>query len=108
MSAENITLFFEKAEGSEELQEKINDIAEMEQEPQIEALSQLSVEEGLPFTVEEFHNNVPPFSELNDEQLESVAGGRSNKQLAWDFLRFIGNVYKSRGRGRGRHKHKKH
>ncbi len=51
----------------------------MEQEPQIEALSQLSVEEGLPFTVEEFHNNVPPFSELNDEQLESVAGGRSNK-----------------------------
>ncbi len=94
MSAENITLFFEKAKGSAELQEKIDALADLEPEPQMEALSQLSAQEGTPFTVDEFVSHVQEMdemSELNDEELEGVAGGHGNKNIAMGVLRFIGN-----------------
>jgi predicted ribosomally synthesized peptide with nif11-like leader len=73
MSTENIEKFFRKAEQDSSLQQKIQAIPKEPKERAMAMVTELSVEEGLPFTVEELLTLSK--DDLSDSELESVTGG---------------------------------
>jgi len=93
MSRENLEEFMEQVAFSEELQTRIGD------EIHSDALIALGVELGCEFTVEDLQQA----TELNDEELELVAGGINggsveNMMAAWDGNRGVGFVELGSGR----------
>lgn len=69
MSKADFDKFFEKVAESDELQDRIGD------EIDAEALMQLATEHGFEITRDELREAADPPEELDEAQLESVAGG---------------------------------
>ena len=93
MSKENIALFYEKVKDDQGLQEIIKGLAGKSQEEVIGAVVKLGGENGFHFTAEDLkayaeekaaeHNQS---GELDDSQLEAVAGGGSAEMTAFVSL----------------------
>ena len=69
MSKADLDNFFEKVAGSDELQNRIGD------EIDAESLMKLAAEHGFEITRDELREAADPPEELDESQLESVAGG---------------------------------
>ena len=76
MSTANITAFQDKVAASPDLQSRLAEIQRQAAVNTAEAIASLATETGTPFTADELLANPGPSSnELQDSELESVAGG---------------------------------
>ena len=76
MSTANIAAFQDKVSASAELQSRLAEIQRQAALSTAEAIAALATETGTPFTADELLANPGPSSnELQDSELESVAGG---------------------------------
>lgn len=93
MSLQNIQALLEKAWSDPELQDKIRQSAAEQMDRYLEALVAIGAEAGYPFSKEELLNAAKAASsrnagnpdELDDTQLESVAGGISGDVIAYSI-----------------------
>lgn len=79
MAIENVNKFFEEVSKNEKLMDEVKSIGnnpDTDSEKKAEKIVELAKKTGYVFTVEEFFNQTNSLSEtLNDEELDSVAGG---------------------------------
>ena len=88
MPVENVLLFLQKVNDDEQLQQKISNLGADSWENMLIGLTRLGAEEGLPFSADDFVRfqqelfaSFNPNGELNDEQLELVAGGTIPREI---------------------------
>ena len=88
MSAEQLTAFWEAVEGDISLQEKLNASTDGEIDTPIEAAAVVSIakEAGFTFTPGDLLKaHAQAIMELNDEDLEKVAGGLTNPFTGYQY-----------------------
>lgn len=85
MSKENVKLFMEKMQTSEELQEKVKELYSKNRTSFQEGIIKLGTESGCEFSAEDLQQlaeikaeALHQHGELDDSQLENVAGGYGN------------------------------
>jgi predicted ribosomally synthesized peptide with nif11-like leader len=82
MPNENITKFSEAVAASPELQSKVQSIHAQAAREAAQEIASLASANGTPFTAEEFlAGATAKAEELSDEQLETVAGGRTSTEM---------------------------
>ena len=96
MSVEQLTAFWEAVEGDTSLQEKLNASTDGEIDTPIEAAAVVSIAKEAGFTIttgDLLKADAQAILELNDEDLEKVAGGRVKPAVCnktyWDGDKYV-------------------
>ena len=88
MSAEQLTAFWEAVEGDTSLQEKLNASTDGEIDTPIEAQAVVAIAKEAGFTItagDLLRADAQAIMELNDEDLEKVAGGLTNPFTGYQY-----------------------
>ena len=78
---EQIKLFLENAQSDNELAAKLEEMRV--NDAGVEEIVALAAEYGFTITKEEFEQSPKVSGEINEEQLEDIAGGRTNGSNCW-------------------------